>query len=149
MADIFGASRVTTPIGQIAGSEFARIYMGSLVALGQTFQAQFSRPSRPIMSIGDPQVYYVPGVGSGSVNMGRLVGADGFLALLNSGMGACGTIQSLMLSAGGGRCLVAPTQTLNFGGAMLEGVAIGLQAGNPEITETYNARISSLEKVGT
>lgn len=148
MSDIFGATRNTQPIGQIAGSEFARIYLGGIVALGQSFKCQYGRQSRPVMSIGDPNVYFVPGQAMGSVTLGRLLGADGLLSVLNSGLGTCGTIQNLQLSAGGGRCLVAPTQTLNFGGAILESVAIGLQAADPEIVETYSIRISSLEKIG-
>jgi len=145
--EIFGASRTVNPIGQIRGSEFAKVYMGSLVALAQSFQAQYGRQSKPIMSIGDPNIYFVPGQAQGSVSLGRLLGADGMLGLLNSGIANCGTIQNLQLTAGGGRCLVAPSQTLNFGGGILESVSVGLTAGNPEIVESYQMKISSMEKV--
>lgn len=146
--EVFGASRSASSIGQVAGSEFAQIVIGKRVTLAQQFNAQYSRPLRPIVAIGDPHVYFTSGQGQGSITLGRLLGPEGLLDLLNSGnAGNCGTIQALQLSAGSGRCLVAPTKTLNFGGAMFEGVSIGVTAQNPEIVESYTIRISSLEKV--
>jgi hypothetical protein len=144
--EVFGASRTVNPIGQIRGSEFAKVYMGSIVALAQSFQAQYGRQSKPIMSIGDPNIYFVPGQAQGTVTLGRLLGADGLLSLLNAGLATCGTIQNLQLTVGGGRCLVAPSQTLNFGGGILETVSVGLSSGAPEIMENYSMRISSMEK---
>lgn len=148
MADeLYGSQRVINPIGQLRGAEFARVVVGNVVSLGQSFQAQYSRPARPVMSIGSPEVLFIPGQGQGSVSLGRLLGVDGMFSLLNSGVGDCGQINTLQLSLGGGRCVVAPTQTLNFGGAMLEGVAISLGSSNPEIVENYNIRISTLERL--
>lgn len=145
--ELFGATRAVNPIGQIAGSEFARIFMGTAVALAQSFSANYGRPSKPVMSIGDPNIYFVPGQGQGNVAVGRLLGADGLFSLINSTIGTCGTIQNLQLAAGSGRCMVAPTQTLNFGGAIMESLAIGMQSNSPEIIESYNVKVSTLERI--
>ncbi len=147
--NVFGTTRTGTPVGQIAGSEFAKIFLGgsNAVTLGQSFQAQFGRQLKPVMSIGDQNIYFVPGQGQGTISVGRLVGGDGLFSMLNSGVGECGTIAGIQLQAGAGRCLTAPTQTVNFGGGMLENVSLGLSAGTPEILESYVLRISSLEKV--
>jgi hypothetical protein len=143
--EILGSTRVVQPIGQISGSEFAKVYMGAMVALAQNFQVQYGRQSRPVMSLGDPNIYFVPGPGQGSVALGRLLGADGMFSLLNNNVSTCGVLQNLQFSAGGGRCMVAPTQTLNFGGALLESVALAAQSSSPEIVENYTIRISTLE----
>jgi hypothetical protein len=149
--NVFGATRTGSPIGQIAGSEFAKIFLGGTnsITLGQQFQAQFGRQLKPIMSIGDQNVYFVPGQGQGTISIGRLIGGDGLFSMLNSGVGECGSITGLQLQAGSGRCLAAETQTVNFGGGMLENVSMSLNAGTPEILESYSIRISSLEKVAT
>lgn len=144
--EAFGSTRTTNPIGQIAGSEFARISIGAVLALVQSFTGQYGRQARPIMSIGDPQIYFVPGQGQGTIALGRLIGDDGMFALLDR-VGDCGNITNLQMSAGGGRCMVAPTQTLNFGGAMLENIGIAMQSTQPEIVENYSIRIASLERV--
>lgn len=145
--EIFGASRTVNPIGQVRGSEFAKVYMGAIVALAQTFNVQYGRPTKPVMSIGDPNIYFVPGQGQGNVTLSRLLGAEGMLSLINDGIANCGTIQNLQMSVGGGRCLVAASQTLNFGGGILESVSIGMQSSQPEIVESYQMKISSLERV--
>ncbi len=145
--EVLGSQRTVNPYGQVVGSEFAQIVVGSRVTLGQQCNVQWQRPLRAIVAIGDPHAYFAPGQGQGSISLGRLMGAEGMLSLLSAGSaGDCGTINALQISAGGGRCLIAPTKTLNFGGAMFEGIALGITT-QPEIVENYNIRISSLEKV--
>lgn len=146
--EIFGSNRTTNPLGQTAGSEFAQIIVGERVTLAQQAQIQYARPVRPIISIGDPHIYFNTGQGQGSVNVGRIIGPEGVFHLLNSGnAGKCGTISALQVQVGGGRCMIAPTKTLSFGGAMFSGVSMGITV-NPEIVEQYQIMISSLELVG-
>jgi hypothetical protein len=146
--NFFGSTRTTSPIGQVASAEFAQIVIGQRVTLAQSCQWQFARPLRPIAAIGDPHVYFSPGIGQGSVALGRIVGPEGLGNLLASNSaGECGIITALQITAGAGRCLVVPTKTLNFGGAMYESVAGALASQNPEIVENYNIRVTQMDLV--
>mgnify|MGYP003441686820 CR=1 FL=1 len=146
--NLFGSTRTTSPIGQVASAEFAQIVLGTRVTLAQSCQWQFARPLRPIAAIGDPHVYFSPGIGQGSVALGRIVGPEGLGNLLDSNSaGVCGVISALQITAGAGRCMIVPTRTLNFGGAMYESVAGGLASQNPEIVENYNIRVTQLDLV--
>jgi hypothetical protein len=70
--NFFGSTRTTSPIGQVASAEFAQIVIGQRVTLAQSCQWQFARPLRPIAAIGDPHVYFSPGIGQGSVAMSMI-----------------------------------------------------------------------------
>lgn len=144
--EVYGAARQINPVGQIRSSEFARFVMGTTVSLGQQIGVQYSRPIKPIPVMGSSELLQVPGIGAGSIALGRLVGVGGLLEMLNNGVGDCGQISTLHLQLNGGRCVMAPSQTVNFGGGMLEGLAFQVAAGTPEISENYNIRITSLER---
>lgn len=145
--EIYSSARQQEPLGQLRSSEFARVVMASQVTLGQSVAMQYSRPVRSVMAIGMADVLMLPGVGQGSMNVGRMLGTEGLFGLLNSGVGECGQVAALQISVGGGRCVAAPTDSINFGGGMVESIGIQLAAQQPEIVESYGIRFSTLQKL--
>jgi hypothetical protein len=146
MTEFFGYERTGASAAQIISSEFATVSLqGGAVSLVQSVNGVYQQQVRPVMSIGDPNIYWVTGHPQGNVSMQRMCGKTGFLSAFKGGK--CGRIDTVMVNAtkgqicadgaaGGGRAV--------FAGGMLEQVGFAMRAGQTEIFENASIRVASL-----
>lgn len=146
MTEFFGYERSGNPTAQIISSEFAIISLGGAqVSLAQSIDGIYQQEVRPVMSIGDPNIYWVTGHPQGTVQLQRLCGKTGFLSAFQGGR--CGRIESVTVSAtrgqvcadaagGGGRA--------TFTGGVIQQVGFSMKAGAAEIFESAVIKVASL-----
>lgn len=148
MADIFGYENNTRNNGQVASANFASFTLGSGPsisgsALIQSVSVKYGQAVEEVAQVGSPQVYWLPGRPSGSIEVSRLVGSGGFL----SGWSAeCGTIDTMRITSGAGKCGFAAGGTLSFSGGIIEQVTINLGSDKQTIAEGVSIKIASLSK---
>lgn len=146
MNEFFGYERTGNSMAQVISSEYATVSLaGAEVSLVQSVNADYQQEVRPVMAIGDPNLYWVSGHPQGTVQIQRMCGKTGFLSAFRGGR--CGRIDSMMVNAtrgqvcadgvtGGGRAV--------FTGGILMGVGFNMRAGQTEIFETATIRVASL-----
>lgn len=146
--DFFGYQRTGNARAQIVSSEFARISIGGQVSLVQSFQAAYQHDVRPVFEIGSPQIRWVTGHPRGTINVGRIVGNNGFFAAFGGG-GNCGHLATISINASRGQeCAdvnVSSGGSARFSGAILQGVGLTLTAGQVQIMETAQILFTDME----
>lgn len=141
MADIFGYNRTARATGQIASSEFAIVTVGGTQSLVQNTQVNYGQDIRTIFEIGNPNIYWVPGHASGTVDCTTLVGPGGFFAGWTGGL--CGAISNISVSAAGGTCYTGGG-SLYFDGGIVARVTATLTAGTMEISQSVSVQVATM-----
>ena len=146
MNEFFGYSRNSNAIAQVISSEFATISLaGSEVSLVQNVSCEYQQEVRPVMAIGDPNLYWVTGHPQGTVQIQRMCGKTGILAAFKGGK--CGRIDSLTVNATRGQICadgVSGGGRVVFAGGILVGVGFTMQAGRVEIFESATIKVASM-----
>lgn len=141
MADIFGYNRTARASGQIASSEFAVVTIGGTQSLVQSVQVAYGQEVKTIYEVGNPNIYWVPGHASGTINCSSLVGPGGFFAGWKGGK--CGAISPISVSTGGGTCYTG-SGSMYFDGGIINQVSATLTAGQMEIGQSVGIMIATL-----
>ena len=148
MPDIFQyQNNVNQDEVKIASSEFAQISMSiegsGQNALVQSFRAQYGQQIEEIMQVGSPKIHWLPGRPSGSIDMGELVGDQGFF---QAWQGSCGYIKTAAINMEGeGPCQFKSGRGgLNFTGGIVENVGLELAVNRQTISQTARARVASM-----
>jgi hypothetical protein len=141
MSDIFGYNRTARSTGQIASSEFAVVTIGGIQSLVQNTQVNYGQDIRTIFEIGNPNIYWVPGHASGTVDCTSLVGPGGFFAGWKGGK--CGAISPISISTSGGTCYTG-NASLYFDGGIIARVSATLTAGTMEISQSVSVQVATM-----
>lgn len=146
MADIFGYKHSGKSVGQIASADFAAVTVGKLGALVQSVDVGYAQKVEEVASVGDSQIYYVPGRPQGSLSISKLVGVGKFFDGWSTG--ACGVIDlatvSLSGGKGGGDCNLRGTGSLRFDGGIIESMTVKLGTQSQTISESISVKVSSV-----
>ena len=142
MPDIFGYNRTARATGQIASSEYAVVSVGGTQSLVQNVQVNYGQDIRTIFEIGNPNVYWVPGHASGTVDCTALVGPGGFFTGWTGGR--CGSIDGISISTSGGSACFQGGGGLHFAGGIVTKVGASITAGTMEISQSVSVMVSML-----
>ena len=141
--DVFGYENTVKSNGQIASSEFAIISMGSGAAeqaLVQSISSDYSQQIDTVLSVGDSNIYWVPGRPLGSINISKLVGAGGFFSGWRGT--ECGRIDNMSVNVDDGRCGFNGKGNLTFNGGIVERLSVTLGNTQRTIAETATIRVA-------
>jgi hypothetical protein len=121
-------------------SEVATVTLANgTTRLVQNCQASYSQTVDVKYEIGSSDIYFVTGQPKGDLQIGRLVGTQGFFADLGNS-NACGTLTSIGIGLDGQGGCVAITQNnpngLLFAGAVPYMVGIQITAGSLEVRDS-------------
>jgi hypothetical protein len=146
MADIFGYTHSGKSVGQVASADFAAVTVGKLGALVQSVDVGYAQKVEEIASVGDSQIYYVPGRPSGNLSISKLVGVGKFFEGWQTG--ACGVIDLATVSLTGGKggsgCALRGTGSLRFDGGVVESMTVKLGTQSQTISESISVKVSSV-----
>jgi len=145
--NIYGYERTEkSDPGQIVSSDHALIDVGGVVGLVQSVTGNYSHRVEPKFEAGSPNLYWVTGQASGTIEIGRLLGAGNFEGGLSLGDG-CGVISPITISMDGGSCVKAgESQTIVFSGAVVQSYTLAFSVGNLEVTEGLRIMIAELAR---
>lgn len=149
-SDFLGYNRRVYDPGTVLSSEYATLAFGSdgeNMLLMQQVSVNYGHQVRGIPEIGTPDIYWVTGSPMGQVAVSRAVGQEGFLAKFRAGV-ACAQLTSMRVGLNGrGGCVqVQGGKGFTLTGCMPESVAIGIAAGQTELTESMSIRVASLKQ---
>lgn len=143
--DIFSYQNNVSQGASIASSEFAQISMTNKAenALIQNFRANYGQQIEEVLQVGSPTIHWLPGRPSGSIDMGELVGSNGFF---QSWQGQCGVIKTATVNMQqSGTCSVKKSSgSLRFEGGIIESLGLDLSVGRQTISQTARARVASM-----
>lgn len=145
--DIFGIERTTKSSKELGSSEFAVINInGKSPSLVQALQYSYGREVNPVFEVGSSSVFFQGGRATGQVSMSRLVGKQGFQALIEGADEKCGEIGAITVQLRGGQCKAAPAgrSRITFDDAMLTSVGGELSAATANITESAQMLIAGM-----
>lgn len=143
MADLFGYSRSGNAIGEVASNEFCTVNIGGKLALAQNVSTSYTQKIDEVRALGDSNIYWVPGRPSGQISISKLVGTGGFFSGWNPG--ACGVINGLSVSLGGGACFKG-SGSLSFTGAVAETFSLEMNSQNQTISESCQIKVATISK---
>jgi hypothetical protein len=149
--DFFGYVRDVNANGAVLTSEFATINLGGgIVRLVQNVNASYNQQVQSKFEAGSPSLYWVTGQAQGTVQMGRLLGRDGWFAGFSTFEDACGELKSLTIGLDGnsGCAAVRPAggSTLQFSDAVPESLTLNFTAANLEVQEGITIRVATMSK---
>lgn len=149
MADIFGYNTNVKSTGQIASADFASVTVGGTVAnseggaLVQSLSISYQQRLEEIMQVGSPQIHWLPGRPSGSVEISKLVGSGGFF---KDWQGECGIITPVSVSVSGGECGFSGNGSLKVDLAIVERVQMQMDSSKQTIASSASIRIAGLSE---
>ena len=144
MKDVFSYDSNIKTDGQIASSDFARISVksgGGQNALVQSVDVTYRQQIEEITQVGSTQIFWLPGRPQGSINMGSLVGSDGFF---RDWLAPCGKIDTASIQITGGKCNFEGRGSLFFSGAIIEQLSANLTTGRQTITQNASIKTASM-----
>jgi len=144
MKDVFSYDNNIKTSGQIASSDFARISVkagGGKNSLVQSVDVSYRQQIEEITQVGSTQIFWLPGRPQGSINMGSLVGSEGFF---RDWQAACGKIDTASIQIQGGQCQFEGKGSLFFSGAIVEQLTANLSTGRQTITQGATIRTASM-----
>lgn len=148
--DFFGYNRKVTAPGTALPAEFATLTLGddaAAILLLQQAQISYAHQVQPFFEIGSADLYWVTGQPSGTAQIGRVVGQEGFLQKFGKGQ-ACAQVQSLSLglkTEGGCITVKSAGKGINLLNCMPEAVTIAVQAGALQMQEGMTLRVGTLQ----
>lgn len=148
MSDVFGYERtgVSDP-GQVLSSDHALINVGGKVRLVQNVNGAYQHRVEPKFEAGSPNLYWVTGQASGTLEIGRLLGNGDLGTDLTTG-DSCGVLETLTLSMTGKSCSAQTggSQEFNFSGAVVQSYTISFSVGNLDVQEGLRIMVAELER---
>ena len=153
MADIFGYERdaVADP-GQVISSDHAVINIGGKLRLVQNVTGAYQHRVEPKFEAGSPNLYWVTGQASGTLEVGRLLGkvngpSSGTGTPLFGADNGCGILETVVLNMSGKSCSAQTggAQSYKFSGAVVQSFTISFGVGNLEVTEGLRIMVAELE----
>jgi hypothetical protein len=150
--DFFGYVRDVSANGAVLTSEFATINLGGgIVRLVQNVNAQYRQNVISRFEAGSPSLYWITGQAQGTIQMGRLLGRDGWFAGFSTFEDSCGELKSLTIGLDGnsGCAAIAPASgsaTLKFADAVPEQVSASFNANGLEVNESITIRAATMSK---
>lgn len=142
--DIFGYSRDGSALGQVASSEFAAVNIAGKLALVQSVDVSYQQSIDEVKTIGDSNIYWVPGRPSGTVNVTKLVGTGGFFE--KWGADSCGQINSMSVDLNSGKCDINATGSVTLTGCVVESFQMTMNSQNQTISETAQMKVATVSK---
>jgi hypothetical protein len=142
MPDVFGYENNVKNSGSIASAQFAHITTGDRQALVQQVTVNYGQQIDTVTVVGDPNIYWVPGKPSGTLDVTKLVGADGFFQGWKGN--TCGKINNLAVSVDGTHCGFTGSGNMTFSGGIIARLSVTLGSGALTIAETCSIQIASL-----
>lgn len=149
MTDVFGYKNNIATEGQIASADFARVAVGNggENALVQNVDITYGQQIEEVTQVGSTQILWMPGRPRGNINLGTLVGSDGFFA---DWAGECGKIETASINVDGSSgdstqaCGFQGSGGLRFEGAVVESLNLGIATGRRTIAQGANIRVGSM-----
>lgn len=147
--DFFGYSRKVNAPGKVLSAEFATIALGDdagAVALLQNATFNFAHAVNPFYEIGSADLYWVTGQPSGTGQISRAVGEEGFLQKFGGG-GACAKLQKIgvgLKKTGGCVELSSTGKGFNLLNCIPESVNVSIVAGQLQLQEGITLRVGSM-----
>jgi len=148
--DIFGYRRDVHPNGSLVSSEVAVLSLGGQhITLVQSLQASYQQRTEPRYEAGTSNMYWIAGQPLGSVTIGRLVGKDASLMLINAAAGGSCEMKTLKLSfdGGGHECHAQLATRLKFSGIVINQIGVSYNAGSLEVSESASFQVSHVSEV--
>lgn len=143
MPDIFGYENNVKNSGTIASSQFATVSTGTKQALVQSINVNYQQQIDQVFSVGDPNIYWVPGKPSGSLSVQKLVGSGGFFEGWRGN--ECGKINNLSVSVDGTHCGFTGQGNLTFSGGIIQSVTVQVNSGQLTMSQGCTIQIASLQ----
>jgi hypothetical protein len=149
--DFFGYVRDVQANGSVLTSEFATINLGGgIIRLVQSVNATYAQNVQAKFEAGSPTLYWVTGQAQGTIQMGRLLGREGWLSGFTAFENACGELRSLTIGLDGnsGCAAVAPANNSNlrFTDAVPQQITINFNVGGLEVTEGITIRAATMSR---
>ena len=142
MSDIFGYNRTQNPNVPIASSESAIISLAGGFTLAQSVDVQYGQTIKTLSELGNPNIYFIPGPGEGSVTAEKLVGSGGFFSSFKGHQ--CGRVDAFSITVSGGTCMQGGGGSMSFGSGIVERVNARIVAGQQEMIEGGTIRVGNL-----
>lgn len=147
--DFFGYSRKVNAPGKVLSSEFATLTLGddaSAVLLLQQATFSFAHQVAPFYEIGSADLYWTTGQPSGTGNISRAVGQEGFLQKFGQGS-ACSKLQKVGVGLkrnGGCVELNSAGKGFNLLNCVPESVTVSISAGSMQMQEGVSMKVGAL-----
>jgi hypothetical protein len=146
--DVFTYENNIKTSGQVASSDFARISVkkgGGENSLVQSCEVRYGQQIEEVTQVGSTQIFWLPGRPQGTINIGTLVGSEGFFS---DWAAPCGKIDTASIRVSGGACDFEGQGTLHFSGAVVEALTASITTGRQTISQSATVRVGSMRTSG-